>query len=174
MQNRVRSLAEALQSSPDLASVLDSLERSGRIARLIAAAVKPCGFDALAAGACNWRSPQLTLNAATPSQAAKLRQLLPRLESLLHDVGIEGSQIRVRVQPNAMTYPIQGQSASASEIKALQAQKSPSLRVPTEAELAFAEKLAHTNAGPSMRDAVQRLQSTFARRLAKTRYGSGS
>lgn len=173
MQTRVRSLVEALQASPDLASVLDSLERSRRIARLIATTVRPSGFDALAAGACNWRSPHLTLNAATASQAAKLRQLLPRLESLLHDDGIEGIQIRVRVQPDAMPYPIQGQSASAPELSAIPVPARPKVRVPTEAELAFANKLAHTNASPSMRDAVQRLQSTFARRLAKTRYGSG-
>jgi hypothetical protein len=173
VQIRVRSLAEALQASPDLASVLDSLESSSRIARLVATTVKPSGFDALAAGACNWRSSLLILNAATASQAAKLRQLLPRLEGLLHDNGIEGIQIRVRVQPNAMPYPIEGQSASAPLEASIAAQKRARIRVPTEEEIAFAEKLAHTNMGPSMREAVERLQSTFARRLARSRHQTG-
>lgn len=43
-----------------------------------------------------------TLLAANPAVAAKLRQLLPRLEEALRQQGCERSSIRIRVQPGTL------------------------------------------------------------------------
>jgi hypothetical protein len=172
MQMRARSLAEALEASPDLASVFRDLERARRVVRLLADAVKPAGIELLAPGACNWRSSQLTLSVATTSQAAKLRQLLPTLETRLHNNGFEGIQIRVRVQPDAIAYPIGGQSAATSLSRSKTVVNSPQLREPTEAELRFAEKLAQTDLDGPLKAAAQRLRTVLAGRLPKSRHGS--
>ena len=171
MQNRARSLAEALEASPDLASVFRDLERSRRVVRLLADAVKPAGIDVLTPAACNWRSSQLTLAVASTSQAAKIRQLLPSLETLLHRNGFEGIQLRVRVQPDATPYPIGGQSVSTSKMPNPGVSQTRHVRVPTSAELAFAEKLAQTNIDGPIKAAAQRLYAVLAGRLAKSRHG---
>jgi hypothetical protein len=172
MQMRARSLAEALEASPDLASVFRDLERARRVVRLLADAVKPAGIELLAPSACNWRSSQLTLSVASTSQAAKLRQLLPTLETRLHNNGFEGIQIRVRVQPDAIAYPIGGQSATTSISPSGSPGEGGELRVPTEAELRFAEKLAQTDIEGPLKTAAQRLRTLLAGRLTKSRHGS--
>lgn len=171
MQMRARSLAEALEASPDLASVFRDLERARRVVQLLADAVKPAGIE-LAPAACNWRSSQLTLSVASTSQAAKLRQLLPTLETRLHSNGFEGIQIRVRVQPDAIAYPIGGQSAATSISRSETLGKAGELRVPTEDELRFAEKLAQTDFDGPLKAAAQRLRTLLAGRLTKSRHGT--
>ena len=170
MHNRARSLAEALEASPDLASVFRDLERSRRVVRLLADAVKAAGIEVLAPGACNWRSSQLTLAVASTSQAAKIRQLLPSLETLLHHNGFEGIQLRVRVQPDATPYPIEGQSVATSRLADSGVSQTRHVRVPTNAELEFAEKLAQTNSEGPFKAAAQRLRNVLAGRLAKSRH----
>ena len=170
MQTRARSLAEALEASPDLANVFRDLERSRRVAKLLAEAVKPAGIELLAP-ACNWRSSQLTLAVASTSQAAKLRQVLPTLETRLHRHGFEGIQIRIRVQPDAMPYLIEGQSAATSRSAVSGVSETRKVRVPTEAEVRFAEKLAQTNIDGPLGQAADRLRAVLAGRLAKSRYG---
>jgi len=170
MQTRARSLAEALEASPDLASVFRDLERSRRVVKLLAEAVKPAGIDLLAPGACNWRSSQLTLAVASTSQGAKLRQLLPTLETRLHRHGFEGIQIRIRVQPDAMPYPIEGQSVATSRSAVPNISEKRHVRLPTEAELHFAEKLAQTNIDGPLRRAADHLRLVLAARLANSRH----
>jgi hypothetical protein len=169
MYTRARSLAEALEASPDLASVFRDLERSRRAVNLLAGAVASAGIT-LTPAACNWRSSQLTLTVGSASQGAKLRQLLPTLESLLHRNGFEGTQMRVRVQPDATPYPIRGQSAVTDGNAANHDVGKRPARLPTPAASAFAAKLAQTNDKGPLSAAARRLDRVIRERLTKTRH----
>lgn len=158
MQARSHSLADALRAAPGVGDLLDGLERSRRIAHAVAELTRPAGFDASAPGACNWRADTVTLNVPTASQAAKLRQLVPRLEARLHASGDEGIQIRVRVQPDMTSYLIEGQSANTSPSAPSGALAGPCRGAPSGEAAKFADKLAHTAQAPALRVAALRLQ----------------
>ena len=101
-----RSIADALADSP-AAPLLARLARTRQIGRLLASVVAPLApdFDATDASACELRDGTLLLNARSPAQAAKLRQGVPGMLRLLHQSGVQVTEIRVRVQPARRSYP---------------------------------------------------------------------
>ncbi|MCU0950897.1 MAG: hypothetical protein MUC68_07475 [Burkholderiaceae bacterium] len=103
-----RSLADALADSPagPLLAKLAQLQRISQTLAPVVARLAP-DFDANDPWACELKEGVLLLGARSAAQAAKLRQGVPGLLRLLHQTGAQVTEIRVRVQPARMSYPVQ-------------------------------------------------------------------
>lgn len=91
-------IGEALAQSAPLARLRELLRESNARFAAIAPLLPPGLASQVRAGPVaveGW-----TLLAANASVAAKLRQLLPRLETALKDNGLQSSVIRIRVHSN--------------------------------------------------------------------------
>ena len=89
-------VAQALRSHEGLVRLGERLEASRRRLRVIAPALPGNLLSGLQAGPLDEEG--WSLLAANASVAAKLRQLLPRLEALLAQAGLPG-RIRVKLAP---------------------------------------------------------------------------
>lgn len=152
-----KTLVEALAETP-AAALIARCERADLAARLILAAL---GESTTRPGQppnlrCQIREHALLVFAPSAAQAAKLRQAIPRLLTVLRERGLNVSEIRIRIQPNLSAEPTEG-TPDALSAAANSSQPRPSAA----AALQLAERLAATLRPSPLRDAAERL----ARRL---------
>jgi len=164
-----RSLQEALADSP-AAALVRRVADSQRIAQALAEAEIPLppNFSALHPGTCEVRESTLVLFVGSSALAAKLRQSLPQLLAWLNRQGFDLTEIKVRLQPEQMSYrPSPGTDTNNPEGVA-----DPGIArepIPSVAEaLGLAEKLALTFPGTGVGRAAQRLATRLRRRVAQT------
>ena len=91
------SLADALGASEPLVRLGDRLRRSRELFAAIAALLPPGLAPHVQAGPAD--DEGWSLLCANAAVAAKLRQLVPRLERQLHDRGLVVAAIRIKVLP---------------------------------------------------------------------------
>lgn len=167
-----RSLLDALSAS-SAAPLLARLKERQQLAHSLAEAVARVApdFDARDPRAFELREGVLLLHAASAGQAAKLRQSVPGLLRLLHLRGNQVTEIRVKVQPERMSYPerandpAQGSPrADGADVGARPADERPPLPPPDAGPGQFAEGLAAELPDSPLREAARRLQRALARR----------
>jgi hypothetical protein len=164
-----RSLEEALAHSP-AAALVRRVADSQRVAAALAAAELslPPSFDALQPGACEVRESTLVLLVGSSALAAKMRQSLPQLLAWLNRQGFQLTEIKLRLQPERMSYRLlPGEAAAVSS--GMGNHKSVVREVPNASEaLGLAEKLALTFPDTRVGQAAQRLASRLRRLLTRT------
>src|ERR1700758_2661235 len=117
MTQTSRRLQDALAQS-EVGSAL--LHRHSASQRAAAAIESECQrivpeFKPTRSGGCELRGTVLRVNAAQPAQVAKLRQAVPRLLRLLQQHGIDVIEIKIAVQPRALTSSMRRQGSLATE-----------------------------------------------------------
>ena len=90
-------MGAALDRSEPLARLLQRLHESRARLAAVQSLLPPGLADAVRAGPLD--DDGWSLLAGHAAAAAKLRQLLPRIEAVLHEKGWEATPIKVRVQP---------------------------------------------------------------------------
>ncbi len=164
-----RSIATALADSA-AADLVRRAADSQRVAEALAKAglALPPNFDPRATGACFLRDTTLVLFVGSSATAAKLRQSLPQLLGWLNRQGFDLTEIKVRLQPERMSYRLlPGESeAGTGGPGAHPAAAEPSLSV--EGALALAEKLALTFPDSPVGAAARRLAERLKARVAQT------
>jgi len=93
--NNVSPLASALRDSEPLARLAERLHESRRRLDCIASALPPALAAQVQSGPLD--TDGWTLLAASPSVAAKLRQLVPQLQAMLNERHFTDLPIRVKV-----------------------------------------------------------------------------
>jgi hypothetical protein len=153
-----RPLADALRDAPETASLLARWEATQRAARCIAPLCHSiaAGFDPLSPGRCEVRDGVFRLTVTSASQAAKLRQFVPRLLSQLGSAGNQVYEIRIRLEAGIMGYPEQGTSPAPND--ALR------WRRPPGSAAEAVRKLALTIENSALKQATERLAKTLASR----------
>ncbi len=91
------TLAEALDASEPLARLSDRLRRSRALFAAVVKVIPPGLAAHVQAGPAD--DEGWSLLCANASVAAKLRQLVPRLERQLHERGLVVASIRIKVLP---------------------------------------------------------------------------
>lgn len=164
-----RSLAQALADSA-AAGLVRRVADSQRVAEALAGAdvLLPPNFDPLEPGACDVREATLVLFVGSSASAAKMRQSLPQLLGWLIRQGFELTEIRVRLQPERMSYRLSRGEAAAAASAADDVHGARESGLDIGGALAFAEKLALTFRGTSVGDAANRLTARLRRRVART------
>jgi len=166
---RARSLQEVLADSP-AAALVRRVADSQRVAEALATAEisLPPNFDALQPGTCEVRESTLVLSVDSSALAAKMRQSLPQLLAWLIRHGFDLTEIKVRLQPERMTYRLlPSEETMKSVVAGNHLQPVRSARDVSEA-LGLAEKLALTFPGTGVGRAAQLLASRLRRRVAQT------
>jgi hypothetical protein len=164
-----RSLAEALADSP-AANIVRRVADSQRVAATLAGAdiALPPNFDALLPGTCELREKTLVLSVGSPALAAKMRQCLPQLLAWLNRHGFELTEIKLRLQPERMSYRVSpGEEiaqADGSETGLQRVRSLPNMA----GALGLAEKLALTFPDTGVGRAAHQLASRLRRRVAQT------
>ncbi len=166
---RTHSLADALADSA-AAALVRRVADSQRVAEALArgGVTLPPSFDPLEPGACDVREQTLVLFVGSPASAAKVRQSLPQLLGWLNRQGFELTEIKVRLQPERMSYRLlpgetQDDGGSADRAAAPRP-SSPSVK----GALELAEKLALTFPTTSVGEAARRLAEKLRKRVAQT------
>jgi hypothetical protein len=158
-----------LADSP-AAALVRRVADSQRVAASLATAdvALPPGFDALQPGACEVREATLVLFAGSPALAAKMRQSLPQLLAWLIRQGFQLTEIKVKLQPEQMSYRLSPDAPGAPPGEVDLA--APSIReTPNVSEaLGLAEKLALTYPDSAVGQAAARLAQRLRRRLTQT------
>lgn len=164
-----RSLAAALADSA-AAALVRRVADAQRVAEALSGADLPLppNFDPREGGTCDVRDQTLVLYVGSPASAAKLRQSLPQLLGWLNRQGFELTEIKVRLQPERMSYRPAPWDAQSPEATANASPPVSQSRANAEGALALAEKLALTFPNTSVGAAASRLASTLRSRLAKT------
>jgi hypothetical protein len=171
MTPKPRRLPDALAQSEAGFALLQRHEASQRAA----AAIEPeClrivpEFRAARSISCELRGTTLRLTAGHPAQVAKLRQAVPRLLSLLHRQGLDVIEIKIGVQPRALSSS--GRPEAIAESLASAAARPNGLRGNTQIQpaLAFARKLVLALPESPLRKAAQRLATSLSGGLARMR-----
>jgi hypothetical protein len=166
---RARSLEEALADSP-AAALVRRVADSQRVAAALAAAdiALPPNFDALQPGTCEKRESTLVLFVGSAALASKMRQCLPQLLACLNRQGFDLTEIKVRLQPERMSYRL---SPGEETMKPDGPGSLPTAAADVShvsGALDLAEKLALTFPGTSVGQAAQRLAMRLRRRVAQT------
>lgn len=166
---RTHSLAAALADSA-AAALVRRVADSQRVAEALAAAgvSLPAGFNPLDPGACDLRERTLVLFVGSSASAAKVRQSLPQLLGWLNRQGFELTEIKVRLQPERMSYRASPAEAQGGVDDAGTVQAQSHLVPSVTGALDLAEKLALTFPGTSIGEAARRLAEKLRRRLAQT------
>jgi hypothetical protein len=163
-----RSLEQALADSP-AAALVHRVAESQRVAVALASAglSLPPNFDALQPGTCEVRDATLVLFVGSPALAAKLRQSLPQLLSLLNRQGFDLTEIKVRLQPERLSYreSLDEETISRDAVRdfADSTRTGPNLS----GALGLAEKLALTLPDTRVGRAAQSLATWLRDRLAQ-------
>ncbi len=171
MTSTPHRLKDALSRSEAGSALLRRVQASQRAAAVIESecrAIVP-EFEVARSGGCELRGTTLRVNAAHPAQVAKLRQAIPRLLRLLQQQGLDVIEIKIGVQPRALTSsvrPVPGPAAQPSSGRPAPAGRS---RNQIESALKFARKLALTLPESALRTAAQRLAGSLTSRLARMR-----
>jgi len=182
-----RHLPDALAASEAGSALLARYRASQRAAAVIESECRSIlpEFRPDRSGGCDLHGTTLRVNARDPAQVAKLRQAAPRLLRLLNQQGLDVIEIKIGVQPRALSSSerrgpteVQPRALSSSERRgptetAHGASAGPgSSREPTrriEPVLDFAKKLALTLPDSSLRRAAQRLAASLGGGLARMR-----
>lgn len=164
-----RTLEQALADSP-AAALVRRVADSQRVAAALAAAdiVLPPTFNALQPGTCELRESTLVLFVGSPALAAKIRQSLPQLLAWLNRQGFELTEIKVRLQPERMSYRLSPGVESADWTGADSAPAPAQTPSEITGALALAEKLALTFPATTVGQAARRLAAKLRRRVAQT------
>ena len=171
MTPTLRRLQDALAQSEAGSTLLHRYSASQRAAKAIEAECQSILPDFLTtrSGGCELRGTTLRLNAAHPAEVAKLRQAVPSLLRLLRQHGLDVIEIKIGVQPRALTSSVRRQvSLPAGEVSEAPG-TSGSQRQQIQSALYFARKLALTLPESPLRAAARRLASNLMSRLAQTR-----
>jgi hypothetical protein len=171
MTPKPRHLPDALAQSEAGAALIRRCSQSQRAAAVIdseCADIVP-GFSPIQSRSCELRGTTLRVNAQYPAQVAKLRQAVPRLLSRLQQQGLDVIEIKIGVQPRALSSSVQQPAPDASAAAAAggpcrrcsDRQIAPALK--------FAKKLALTLEDSPLRTAALRLAASLAAGLTKTR-----
>jgi hypothetical protein len=165
------SLKDALARSEAGSSLLQRYRASQRAAAAIESECQRIvpGFQPTRSGGCELRGTTLRVNAGQPAQVAKLRQALPRLLRLLQQQGLDVSEIKIGVQPRALSSSERRGSGGA----AIGPAAAPGARRPMDSQtkpaLEFARKLALTLPDSPLRSAAARLARSLSAGLARMR-----
>jgi hypothetical protein len=171
MTPKPRRLPDALAQSEAGAALIQRCAASQRAAAIIeseCAHIVP-GFSPVQSRSCELRGTTLRLNAQSPAQVAKLRQAVPRLLSRLQQRGLDVIEIKIGVQPRALSSSVR---QNAPDVAAATAASGPSRRSPYREvgpALRFAQKLALTLQDSPLRAAAQRLAASLSSGLAGMR-----
>ena len=164
-----RSLAEALADST-AAALVRRVADSQRAAQALAGAdvLLPPNFDALEPGACELRESTLVLFAGSSASAAKMRQSLPQLLGWLNRQGFELTEIKVRLQPERMSYRLSPGETTLGAATPEACSANAEGRLDIKGALGLAEKLALTFPGTDLGEAAARLAARLQARVAQT------
>ena len=162
------SLAAALADSA-AAALVRRVADAQRIAEALVGAELslPPNFDPLQSGTCDVRDKTLVLYVGSPASAAKLRQSLPQLLGWLNRQGFDLTEIKVRLQPERMSYRNSPWETQDDGVAATAVQAAAGPHPGAEGALALAEKLALTFPDSSVGAAATRLAASLRMRLAK-------
>lgn len=166
-----RRLQDALAQSEVGSALLHRYRTSQRAAAAIEAECQSIvpEFQPTRSGGCELRGTVLRLNAAQPAQVAKLRQALPRLLRLLQQRGFDVIEIKIAVQPRALTSSVRREVSLAADAVQHRSGTRPAYGAQTASALAFARKLALTLPESPLRAAARRLATSLASGLAQMR-----
>jgi len=171
MNPRPRHLPDALAQSEAGAALIQRHAASRRAAAVIeseCSRIVP-DFSPIQSRSCELRGTTLRVNAQSPAQVAKLRQAVPRLLSRLQQQGLDVIEIKIGVQPRALSSSVrqgaQQQTPGAAGAGPFR-HCSPREIAPA---LTFAKKLALTLEDSPLRSAAQRLATCLASGLARMR-----
>lgn len=171
MTPTLRRLQDALAQSEAGSTLLHRYSASQRAAAAIEAECQNIvpDFRPTRSGSCELRGTTLRLNAAQPAQVAKLRQAVPSLLRLLRQHGLDVIEIKIGVQPRALTSSVRRQvslpAAGVPQLPGISDVGHPQIK----SALDFARKLALTLPESPLRAAAQRLASKLAGRIAQMR-----
>lgn len=166
-----RRLRDALAQSEVGSALLHRYSASQRAAAVIESECQRIvpEFKPTRSGGCELRGTVLRVNAAHSAQVAKLRQAVPRLLRLLQQHGIDVIEIKIGVQPRALSSSVRRQGSLAAQ----GVERGPASKgradPQTESALTFARKLALTLPGSSVGAAARRLATALSSRLARMR-----
>jgi len=171
MTPKPRNLKDALAQSEAGAALL---QRYGASQRAAAAIEPECqrilpGFQPTRSGGCELRGTTLRVNAPQPAQVAKLRQASPRLLRLLQQQGLDVNEIKIGVQPRALSSSERRAPAEVAIGPAVAAGSRRPMDSQTKPALAFARKLALTLPDSPLRNAAARLARSLSLGLARMR-----
>jgi hypothetical protein len=166
-----RRLQEALAQSEAGSALLHRYRASQRAASVIEAECQRIvpDFRPTQSGGCELRGTTLRLNATRPAQVAKLRQAVPSLLRLLQQTGLDVIEIKIRVQPRALTSSVRRQASLPISGAGNGVEAGGMWQSQTNEALAFARKLALTLPDSPLRAAARRLASLLSGRLAQMR-----
>jgi len=166
-----RRLPDALAQSEAGSALLQRYSASQRAATAIQAECQNIvpEFDPARSGGCELRGTTLRVNARHPAQVAKLRQAVPRLLRILKQQGFDVIEIKIGVQPRALSssdrHDAPGRAAAgpgeAAIRRKLASQFGPALE--------FAKKLALTLPDSPLRAAARRMAASLSVGLARMR-----
>jgi hypothetical protein len=173
---KLRRLPDALAESEAGSALLARYRASQRAAAIIESECRSIlpEFDPAQSGGCDLRGTTLRVNARHPAQVAKLRQAAPRLLRLLKEQGLDVIEIKIAVQPRALSSSDRHALADSADRPppASQSTRQPARRI--KPALDFARKLALTLPDSALRGAAQRLAASLSAGLARMRDSSES
>jgi hypothetical protein len=163
------SLAAALADSA-AGALVRRVADSQRVAEALKGAdvALPPSFDPMEPGTCDVRESTLVLHVGSPASAAKMRQSLPQLLGWLNRQGFELTEIKLRLQPERMSYRLSLGEAQGAGAQAGRAAHPPGHEPSIKGALELAEKLALTFPGTSVGEAASRLAARLRARVAQT------
>jgi hypothetical protein len=166
-----RRLQEALAQSEAGSALLHRYKASQRAAAAIESECQRIvpDFKPTRSGGCELRGTVLRVNAARPAQVAKLRQAVPRLLRLLQQQGIDVIEIKIGVQPRALSSSERRQGSLASQGASCEPESNERSGLRIAPALGFARKLALTLPESSVGTAARRLATSLSARLARMR-----
>lgn len=164
MIQRCKSAAEALAEGP-LAGLVDQARLLGRISSIVAEVGQGTvsGTRSLPPLRCALQGRTVIVTVGTPSQAARLRQLMAALHQALGERVPEVTGIRIRLQPGGSGDPVPpgGGSPSATGQPSRPEQSRESLS----AALRFADDLSRNLHDSPLRLSARRLQASLRAKL---------
>ena len=166
-----RRLSDALARSEAGSALLQRHRASQRAAAVIESECQSIvpEFQSTRSGGCELRGTTLRVNASQPAQVAKLRQAVPRLLRLLQHQGLDVIEIKISVQPRALSSSVRRQAGEAPAAGPTAPQSGGPVPSQVKSALEFARKLALTLPESPLRAAAQRLATTLSGRLARMR-----
>jgi hypothetical protein len=164
-----RTLEQALAESP-AAALVRRVADSQRVATaLVGAAISlPPNFDAQQPGTCEVRDRTLVLFVGSTALAAKMRQSLPLLLAWLNRHGFDLTEIKVRLQPERMSYRLSPGEETMNLVASENGLHAVGTSPNATGALGLAEKLALTFPDTSLGRAANELAARLRRRVAQT------
>jgi len=171
MTPRPRRLPDALAQSEAGFALLQRLAASQRASAAIESECQRIvpEFGAARSVSCELRGTTLRVNAAHPAQVAKLRQAVPRLLRLLQQQGLDVIEIKIGVQPRALSSSVRRDAIGVPQPDSSARQAAGQVDAQVEHALAFSRKLVLALPESPLREAAQRLATSLSGRLARMR-----